>query len=55
MIPPYIRENTEYCATISRYEVMDYNSLGYLHVAFASDVKELCEDYINTLTPLINQ
>jgi hypothetical protein len=51
MITPYIRENIEYCSTISRYEVIDYNSLGYLHVVFASDVKELCENYINTLNP----
>jgi hypothetical protein len=47
MTTPYIRENTEYGPTICRYEVIDYNDLGYLHIVFASDIKELCEDYIN--------
>jgi hypothetical protein len=49
MIPPFIRENTEYGPSMTRYEVIDYNDLGHLHVAFASDILELCENYINNL------
>lgn len=49
MTIPYIRENTEYGPTITRYEVIDYNDLGHLHVVFASDVEELCQEYINNL------
>ena len=54
MTTPYIRENTEYGPTICRYEVIDYNDLGYLHIVFASDVKELCIKYIQETIPTLN-
>ena len=46
MITPYIRENSEYGYSVARFEVIDYNDLGYLHVIFSSDDKTLCELYI---------
>ena len=49
MTVPYIRENTEYGPMMPRFEVLDYNDLGYLRVVFASDSEELCQEYINNL------
>ena len=46
---PFIRENIEYGPSMMRYEVVALNDLGHPHVAFASDIKELCEDYVNNL------
>jgi hypothetical protein len=54
MIPPYIRENIEYGPMMPRFEVLDYNNLGYLSVVFASDVKELCIKYIQETIPTLN-
>jgi hypothetical protein len=49
MIPPYIRENMDFSSTIPRFEVIDFNDLGHLHVAYQSDIKSLCQDYIDNL------
>lgn len=46
---PYLRENTDYGPSMTKFEVIALNDLGHPHVAFASDIKEFCEDYLNNL------